>query len=67
MGAKFFDTIVFAAEIRRGVAALGLGSLSPVAPERAPLPIHRFDLTTHDGRVYRVRVSDITPEKESVT
>lgn len=33
--------------------------------EHAPHDVRRFDVTLSDGRVYRVRVSDITPEKET--
>lgn len=33
--------------------------------EAAPHDVRRFDMTLNDGRVYRVRVSDITPERES--
>ncbi len=36
---------------------------SCIMREAAPHDVRRFDMTLPDGRVYRVRVSDITPER----
>lgn len=75
LGAKMagrFPTNLHIAEILHGQFAPMIrrtiyGELTPIQRERAPHDVRRFDLTLPDGRVYRVRVSDITPEKETVT
>ena len=37
--------------------------MSAIKRESAPHDVRVFDVTVPDGRVYRVRVSDITPER----
>lgn len=53
----------------RQVAAAHADSVTDV--ERQPGPAFMdtrfFDMTMPDGRIYRVRVSDITPEKETAS
>lgn len=40
-------------------------NIGPLNRETAPHDVRRFDIQLRDGRVYRVRVSDITPERET--
>jgi len=62
-----FPTPLHVAEVLRdrcdGMTDTTGGICARIAREPAPHDIRRFDLSLPDGRVYRVRVSDITPEK----
>jgi len=63
-----FPTPRHIAEVLRGQfvpfqRAVPFGNATPLMKEIAPHDVRRFDLKLPDGRVYRVRVSDITPEK----
>lgn len=40
-----------------------MARIGPMQHDTLPLDVRFFDMTTHDGRIYRVRVSDITPEE----
>ena len=49
-------------------SAWSIADHGPVMSEHfRNLNMYHFDVTLADGRVYRVRVSDITPEKEPAT
>lgn len=65
--APFKDARTAALFIKLGlVSSARIVATSTLEQEPAPHEVHRFDMTLGDGRVYRVRVSDITPEREPV-